>query len=187
MSATDAILDATSQCVLDFGARHTTVAEVSRRAGVSRATLYRRYPDLNAILRDLMTREIQTLIEEIDATVEGPDGRTRLVERLAAAIGALREHPLLRKVRQAEPELLLPYLLGRPGETQRFALTMITRDVGDGQRDGSVRPGDPAVIARSLLLVTQAFVFAEHGEAAADDDREMRRVLGAILTPLETA
>ncbi len=44
-SVDDQILDAARSCVLDFGLRRTTLAEVARRAGVSRPTVYRRWPD----------------------------------------------------------------------------------------------------------------------------------------------
>ena len=55
-------LDAARECVLAVGVRRTTVTDVARRAGVSRMTLYRRYPDLEAVLAALMTREFGRLI-----------------------------------------------------------------------------------------------------------------------------
>ena len=42
----DRVLDAARACVLAVGVRRTTVTDVARRAGVSRMTLYRRFPDL---------------------------------------------------------------------------------------------------------------------------------------------
>ena len=58
----DRLLDAARECVLAVGVRRTTVTDVARRAGVSRMTLYRRYPDLEAVLAALMTREFGRLI-----------------------------------------------------------------------------------------------------------------------------
>ena len=55
---TQAILDATRSSILDLGVRRTTLTEVARRADVSRMTVYRHYPDVDAILRDLMTRDV---------------------------------------------------------------------------------------------------------------------------------
>ena len=43
----DRVLDAARACVLDVGVRRTTMTDVARRAGVSRMTLYRRFPDLD--------------------------------------------------------------------------------------------------------------------------------------------
>ena len=65
-SVDDQILDAARSCVLDFGLRRTTLAEVARRAGVSRPTVYRRWPDTRAVVADLLTREIRTAIRGHD-------------------------------------------------------------------------------------------------------------------------
>src|SRR3954452_12012214 len=50
-------LDAARACILDVGWRRTTLTEVARRAGVSRMTIYRTWPDMPTLLGDLMTRE----------------------------------------------------------------------------------------------------------------------------------
>jgi AcrR family transcriptional regulator len=159
-ATTEAILDATRASVLDFGIRRTTLTDVARRAGVSRMTVYRRYPDVDAVLRDLMTREFGSAMTGIAERVGGADGRARVLGRILESVAAFRSSPLMAKVIEAEPELLLPYVLGRMGETQRAAVAMVAADVADGQADGSVRRGDPRVIAQALLLVVQSFVLS---------------------------
>ena len=47
--ALDPLLAATRDCVMDVGLKRTTLADVARRAGVSRMTVYRQYGDLSAI------------------------------------------------------------------------------------------------------------------------------------------
>lgn len=185
-ATTDAILDATRASVLDFGIRRTTLTDVARRAGISRMTVYRRYPDVDAVLRDLMTREFGDLLEDVVMRVRGEDAHARIVGRLVTSVQALREHALLRKVMEAEPELLMPYVLGRMGETQRHSVAMIAEDVRAGQADGSVRDGDPRVIAQALLLVVQSFLLS--GSIAEDVDEaaldgELESMLAAALTP----
>ncbi|MGZ5399710.1 MAG: helix-turn-helix domain-containing protein, partial [Nocardioides sp.] len=51
----DGYLDAARECILDVGWRRTTLTEVARRAGVSRMTIYRAWPDMPTLLGDLMT------------------------------------------------------------------------------------------------------------------------------------
>ena len=187
---TDAILDAARASVQRFGIRRTTLSDIARLAGVSRMTVYRRYPDLPALLRELMTREFSCLMDAVEQSVDGPDGRSRLVARVDASMRALRDHPLLRKVLEAEPELLLPYVLGRMGETQRRGAALIARDLAQGQADGSVRAGDLRAMAQALLLVTQSFLLS--GGIAEDvaEDRllaELELLLEAALRPSEIA
>ena len=183
---TDAILDAARASVQRFGIRRTTLSDIARLAGVSRMTVYRRYPDLPALLRELMTREFSCLMDAVDQNVDGPDGRSRLVARVDASTRALRDHPLLRKLLEAEPELLLPYLLGRLGETQRYALELTARDVAEGQADGSIREGDARVLAFSVLLATQSFLFSAGTADDVDEETmlsELARLLDAALRP----
>lgn len=179
----NAILDAARASVQQFGIRRSTLSDIARVAGVSRMTVYRRYPDLAAVLRDLMTREFGALMDDIGASVDGPDGRARLVARIDASVRALRDHPLLRKLLEAEPELLLPYLLGRMGETQRHALDLIAHDVVEGQRDGSVRAGEPRLLAHSVLLTTQSFLFS----ADTSDEMELGEMLEELARVVDAA
>ena len=73
----DRLLDAARECVLAVGVRRTTVTDVARRAGVSRMTLYRRFPDLEAVLAALMTREFGRLVAEAADRSAGTTARER--------------------------------------------------------------------------------------------------------------
>lgn len=185
-ATTEAILDATRASVLDFGIRRTTLTDVARRAGVSRMTVYRRYPDVDAVLRDLMTREFGAAMAEVAKDLSGNTGRERVSGHIMASVDAFRTSPLMSKIIEAEPELLLPYVLGRMGETQLAAVGLLSQELEDGQADGSIRPGDVRVMAQALLLVAQSFILSG---SIADDvpptalRDELARLVEAVLTP----
>jgi hypothetical protein len=61
---------------------------------------------------------------------------------------------------EVDPDLLLPYLTERVGSTQRLAIEHVERVIRDGHADGSVRPGDPAVMATALLVAVAPFVIS---------------------------
>lgn len=185
-ATTDAILDATRASILDFGIRRTTLTDVARRAGVSRMTVYRRYPDVDAVLRDLMTREFRAGMEEVAHDLAGADGRARVKNHILASVAAFRASPLMAKVIEAEPELLLPYILGRMGETQRAAVGLMSVEIADGQIDGSIRGGDVRVLAQSLLLIAQSFVLSSGIAEDVPEEalrEELGRVVDCVLTP----
>ncbi|MDT7761998.1 MAG: hypothetical protein QOC63_1418, partial [Mycobacterium sp.] len=50
----DRILEAAAYCVIAYGVERVTVAEIARRARVSRPTVYRRWPDTPSILAALL-------------------------------------------------------------------------------------------------------------------------------------
>ena len=58
----DRILAAAASCVVDFGADRVTLAEIARRARVSRPTVYRRWPDTRSIVASLLTQRITGVI-----------------------------------------------------------------------------------------------------------------------------
>lgn len=155
------VLDAALSCVLDVGLRRTTMAEIARRAGVSRMTVYRQWADLDAILSALLTRELTTLLADVEADLRLlPTARERLVQAAVQVVQRMDGHPVYRRVLDLDPELLLPLIVERFGSTQRAAMELIAAQVTEGQLDGSVRPVDPEVAATTVLLTTQSFVFS---------------------------
>ncbi len=164
----DALLDAARDSVLAVGWRRSTLTEVARRAGVSRMTLYRRWPDMATLLADLMTREWGALVAQPGAP-RSPDRLAdrvgdRLADRVADAVAltvaSMRGNELFAKILHVDPELLLPYLLERRGRTQETLLGALEEAVAEGQHDGSVRQGPPALLARGVLLASYGFALS---------------------------
>ncbi|MFF4196905.1 TetR/AcrR family transcriptional regulator [Nonomuraea sp. NPDC001831] len=136
----EAVLDAARACVLAYGVRRTTLTDVARRAGVSRMTIYRRWPDVRSLVADLMTREWVAVVSGLDLSDPVP--------AIVAGVRALRGHPLWRKIVEADPELLLPYLLDRRGASHEAVLALLEPAVGGPAR------------ARAVLLVAQSFLLS---------------------------
>jgi AcrR family transcriptional regulator len=188
-SSDDAALDAARDCVLAVGVRRTTLTDVARRAGLSRMTLYRRWPDVRSLVADLMTREFVALVREVGPRGSAPPVGPAVVGGLMDGVRAFRAHPLFRKIVEVDPELLLPYLLERRGASQDAMLRLIEQDLRAGHADGSVRPGDATRQARAVLLIVQSFVMSAHTMTDDDDparsggalDDELRRVLEGYL------
>lgn len=179
--ARDGYLDAARECILDVGWRRTTLTEVARRAGVSRMTIYRAWPDMQTLLGDLMTREWGGVVATRHADRD-------LADAVVATVRALRENELFLRIVELDPELLLPYLLARRGRSQDAILELLTTRIAEGQRAGTIRAGHPATIARGLLLACHGFVLSaqtmvddEVTEAALDD--ELRHLVRRVLEP----
>lgn len=182
-------LDAARDCVMAVGVRRTTFSDVARRAGVSRMTLYRRYPDLQSVLSALMARDLGAIVEDAEARMQNlPTARERLVQALVYAIRAMTGSALVLRILEVDPELLLPYAIDRVGETQRAALAVLERYVAAGQKDGSIRAGDPSAIAACVELTGRGFVFAARASERACDPAsalaELGAMVGAYLTPV---
>jgi AcrR family transcriptional regulator len=191
-SDNDVVLDAVRDCVLAVGVRRTTMTDVARRAGLSRMTLYRRWPDVRSLVGDLMTRE-WIAVATGSMPESRPDLGTRppLIDGLVAGVKAFRAHPLFQKIVDVDPELLLPYVLDRRGASQEALLELLAGALREGHADGSVREAPAARQARTVLLILQSFALSLRTMTDEDDAElttaaflgELRTVLERTLTP----
>jgi AcrR family transcriptional regulator len=178
------LLDAARECVLAVGVRRTTVTDVARRAGVSRMTLYRRFPDLEAILAALMTREFGRLVAQAAEQAEGATARERVVAMVVHGSCSLAHDPLFVRLLDVDPELLLPYVTRRLGGMQRIAVAAGAEALA--ARDGSVRTDvPPEVLSAAIELIARGFVLAAHGELEPGMDpwAELGRAIDGYLRP----
>ena len=81
----DAILDATATLVEEDGLLSVTMSRVAERSGIGRATLYKYFPDVEAILVAWHERHVGGHLERL-ARIRDRGGDAR--ERLGAVLGA---------------------------------------------------------------------------------------------------
>jgi AcrR family transcriptional regulator len=182
------LLDAARECILAVGWRRTTLTDVARRAGVSRMTIYRVWPDMQTLLADLMTREWSQLASAaaLGAATEAT-GAQRVAAGVVATVRALRDNALLRRILEVDPEMLLPYLLDRRGRSQDGILALLEPVIRAGQDDGSVRRGDPALLARAIMLAAHGFALSSQtmtdGVSAKQLNGELHALVERYVTP----
>ncbi|MCW5254775.1 MULTISPECIES: TetR/AcrR family transcriptional regulator [unclassified Streptomyces] len=162
------ILDAAKQAVLAVGWQRATAADIARRAGVSRMTLYRHWPDVGTLLRDLTVREwsVTYLPTGEDVT---PSSIAEGV--MTGAHGITRDELYLATVNN-DPEILLPYLINRQGRNWRIAHAKLVEVITSGQRAGRVRDGDATVMAASIQAIAESYSLHVAGAASSPDEEE---------------
>lgn len=163
----DVILDAATQLMSTIGITRTTMADVARAADVSRATLYRRFPNVEAIAATVTTREFERIVA-CAPIADGAASRAALVDTVVYLVHEARTHPLLRRIIELDPEFLMPYLLHRTGRTSRSQLAVITEFLTAGQAAGDIRGGEPERLATTVLQMAWSFTLT--GPVFADGD-----------------
>ena len=151
----DRILRAAESCVQDFGLDRVTVAEIARRARVSRPTVYRRWPDVYAILAAMFTRRVINILRDVPG---GAAEREAIVDRSVAAVARLRHDPLVDAGLRWAPEMALRYLSDRLGPGQLALIEVLAVDLAKAQAAGSVREGDSRQMAAMMMLIAQSAV-----------------------------
>lgn len=166
------ILDAAYASVMAIGVRRTRLTDVAERAGLSRMTVYRRYPDVTSVLQALMLREFAGILNQagFDAAA-GANGRERVIDSSVHGLQLISAHELFLRLLDVDPELLLPYMTSRPGRFQLAAADALAAGLEAGMDDGSVRRDDAKRLAGSMLLAMRGFAF----EARVKRTRKQRQ------------
>jgi AcrR family transcriptional regulator len=180
----DRILEAAAHCVMTYGVDRVTLAEIARRARVSRPTVYRRWPDTRSILAALLTSRIVGVLDEVPSRGVG---REALVERIVAVALRLRRDEVIMSVLLKAPDLAMIYIAERLGTSQQILLDAVASDIKLAQEEGSVRSGDPLQLAAMCLLITQSTIQSGQIVAPILDadalDVELAHSLNGYLKP----
>ncbi|MEQ8839560.1 MAG: helix-turn-helix domain-containing protein [Acidimicrobiales bacterium] len=92
--AVDRILDAAGQAFAEHGVSRATMVDVAREAGCSRATLYRYFPNQEALQVSFVHRATLRIASRLDSARQD-NGAESLTDRILSGIEAVRTDPLL--------------------------------------------------------------------------------------------
>jgi AcrR family transcriptional regulator len=85
----DATLDTTAELVAEHGLASVTMSQVAKETGIGRATLYKYFPDVEAILLAWHDRQIRRHLQHLTAVrsqSDSPDGQLEAVLQAYAVI-----------------------------------------------------------------------------------------------------
>ena len=104
------VVDAALRCIGRWGVTKTTLDDVAREAGCSRATVYRAFPGgKDAVVAAVVASEIARFVAGLHAELDAADGfEDLLVRGITHAGRTLQGHAALRFLLAHEPEVILP-------------------------------------------------------------------------------
>ena len=141
LSAREQLLAATYRCVARFGIAKTTIDDVVKESGVSRASIYRHFPGgRDELLRDTVGWEVANFFVRLsDQVRDSADLVELLVLGARHAHQAVREHALLQTMLKTEPERLLGFLTTESAKTVPFIADFLRPYLERDQAAGRVR------------------------------------------------
>jgi AcrR family transcriptional regulator len=184
------LLEAAYACVARYGLAKTTVEDVVKQSGVSRATVYRVFPGgKDELLRAAVGWEMGRFFGRLAEEVAGAPDFASLVESgLVFAHAAVGRHEVLQKVLVAEPERLLPLLTTEQEAPLAFITAFLLPYLEREQQAGRVLDGvDLAESAEFVARMILSLV-GSPGRWDLDDPTDVRtlvrvELLAGVLTP----
>ncbi|GAA3342962.1 hypothetical protein GCM10020358_39910 [Amorphoplanes nipponensis] len=145
----DAALDALATLVAERGLVALTMSQIAEQAGIGRATLYKYFPDAQAVLTAWHERQITAHLDQLTAAA---DPAATAVARLRAALQTYA-HIQYHSARHHGGELAALLHRGEHVERARQRLRDFLQNlIAEAARDGDVRDDvAPAVLADYCL------------------------------------
>lgn len=177
-STRDRLLAATEACLQRDGIRRTTMTRIADEAGVSRAGLYKHFPDKASLVVEALAHIDEQFWAEAAARVSAARG---IGAQVGAAVRFAREHEqgtLLLRLREEEPDAFAA-TVGEGLRAMVPGMAAFWRPYLEAAREtGGVRPDlDVDRAAEWVIRVVVSLV------TMPPDDAETRRFVEDFLVP----
>lgn len=169
------VLAATITCISRWGLGKTTLEDIAREAGLSRATVYRLFPGgRDVVVKAALTAELRSVeVALADGLLRAATTEDRLVLLVAGLVGAIRRHPALQAVLAHEPEHVLAHLaFGRLDAVLAAAGDRMAPWLGDDRRAGEW-------VARNIV----SYAFTPSPRIDLEVEADARRFVRTFLLP----
>lgn len=174
------IRDAALVCIGRFGLAKTTVDDIAREAGCSRATLYRYFDGKPAIVRAAVAAELERASSAlVDAGRAEPTFADAVVAVVVLGARELRAHDALQFLLAHEPDAVLGHLAFGPGDRVLVA-------VGDAVAPAFDRWLAPDAAQRAgdwLARLVRSYVLMPHPPVDFTDPAAARAFLERLVIP----
>lgn len=172
------------RCVARWGLAKTTLDDIAREAGASRATAYRVFPGgKDRWVETVVRHEVGRLFREAEAELGEIDTLEDLLcKGIVLAMDMLTEHEALRYMLCHEPELVLPHFAFTRLERLFLYATELSRP-----HLSKYLPDDRIAAAAELVTrVVLSFAFRPSGAVNHRDPDSIRRLVQTYLLPALT-
>jgi AcrR family transcriptional regulator len=175
------ILDTARTVFETYGVRRANIEDVAARAGVSRSTVYRRFPTKDDLFEHVVRREAELFFTTLDRATAGCNPQQAVIEAFALGVRLVQDSPLYSRIVESEPELF-----GMFSRSHVFPI----RQFADGiahtlRRCGAEIPEpDLANIADILLRVALGIIVFPTERLDTSDPEAVRKYAARYLVPI---
>jgi len=174
-------VEAAYACIARRGVAKTTIEDVAREAGMSRATVYRAFPGgRDELVNATVAWATLDFFGRLYERIQGADSLEEVMERgIMFAYRSILEHEVLQRVMQTEPDKLLPILTVESNRIREGIAGVLAPFVtGRGLAPGV----DLAEAADFLARMVLSYISAP-GRWDLEDPEQVARLVRSELLP----
>ncbi|MEB3906351.1 TetR/AcrR family transcriptional regulator [Mycobacterium ulcerans] len=177
------ILDTAHAVFETYGVRRANIEDVATRAGVSRSTIYRRFPTKDELFERVVRREAELFFAALNQATNGHNPREAVIEAFTLGVRLIRDSPLYSRIAESEPELF-----GMFSRSHVFPIGQFADGIAHTlRRCGADAPdADLANIADILLRVAVGIIMFPTERLDTSDDAAVREYAARYLIPIIT-
>jgi len=175
------ILDTARKVFETYGVRRANIEDVAARAGVSRSTIYRRFPSKDDLFENVVRREAELFFTTLDRATTGCTPQEAVVEAFALGVRLVQDSPLYSRIVESEPELFGLFSRSHVFPIGRFAdgIAHTLRRCG-----ADIPESDLANIADVLLRVALGIIVFPTDRLDTSDPAAVRDYAARYLVPI---
>ncbi len=185
--STRRILEAGLACFVRTSIRRTTMNRIAEHAGLGVATVYRRFPQKDQLVRAVLLREVRGFIDDVDATIaKEATADVQLAEGFTAFVAGVAKNPFLHRMLAVEPETALPLLTEYGAPVLALGRSFIAAHIRRWQAEGAVVGFDADLVAEIFARLAHSLMLTPGGLIPSTDERAAREFARKHLVPLLT-
>jgi TetR/AcrR family transcriptional regulator len=175
------ILDTARTVFETYGVRRANIEDVAARAGVSRSTIYRRFPTKDDLFEHVVLREAGLFFSTLDQATTGCNPQQAVIEAFALGVRLVQDSPLYSRIAESEPELL-----GMFSRSDVFPIGQFADGIAHTLRRCGADMAEPdlANIADILLRIALGIIVFPTDRLDTSDQAAVRDYAARYLVPI---
>ena len=172
---------------LYLAGQRVDITVVAARLGLGRATIYRWFGSREALLGEVIARQLEQLVARKRAEVRrrGAEGLLDVLDRVNQTLTRSRA---VRGLLEQERSAAMRMLTSSAGVVEPRAVACIQALIEEEmEQSGYVPPTDPATLAYALVHLRHAFLWNDATSGVRGDYERLREVQAALLGILGNA
>jgi TetR/AcrR family transcriptional regulator len=175
------ILDTARTVFETYGVRRANIDDVAARAGVSRSTVYRRFPTKEKLFAQVVRREAGRFFAALDQATTGCEPQQAVIEAFALGVRLVQDSPLYSRLAESEPELF-----GMFSRSHAFPIGQFAEGIAHTLRrcGADMADADLNNVADILLRVALGIIVFPTDRLDTSDPAAVRKYAARYLVPI---